>query len=503
MQKLKKGSINNKAILVNMIWSCLAVIINYLINFLITPYVTNNIGIEAYGFVALANSFTSYIDIISISLNSLAGRYISIAYHKGDKRKANKYYSSTVFADLVLAVGVLIPSIFIIAKLEYILKIPDNLSYDVKLLFLIVVIKYLFSVLRTAFNAATFIRNRLDLSERQQSIAYVLQAVILLACCTILEPHVWYVGLSAAIGALYLLCVNIKLSHRLTPELKFDIKDSSIKDIKEIVSSGIWSSLNSLGNVLNSGLDLLITNLLLTTIVQGQISVAKNLATICYTLVLKISGAYKPKQLKLYAEENIKDLIAIFRRSMGITGFVCNLIICVFVVCGKDFLRLWIPNQDTNYIYTVTVIVLLGDVVIGVVNPLYYIYVLTNKLKLPCLVTIGMGIVNVISMFILIKYTNLGGYAVVLTTMILNWCHFIDTPLYSAFCLNVPLTTFYPPILRHFISLLAGGIVGKILLGLMPGATSWVELIRNGMICAIVIGMLLFIVQLFNFSRKK
>ena len=50
----------------NMVWSLIAVFVNYFMNFLITPYVTNNIGVEAYGFVALANTFISYADIISV-----------------------------------------------------------------------------------------------------------------------------------------------------------------------------------------------------------------------------------------------------------------------------------------------------------------------------------------------------------------------------------------------------------------------------------------------------
>ena len=67
----------------NMVWSLIAVFVNYFMNFLITPYVTNNIGVEAYGFVALANTFISYADIISVGLNAFAGRFISIAYHRG------------------------------------------------------------------------------------------------------------------------------------------------------------------------------------------------------------------------------------------------------------------------------------------------------------------------------------------------------------------------------------------------------------------------------------
>lgn len=106
------------------------------------------------------------------------------------------------------------------------------------------------------------------------------------------------------VSAAYLLLVNIRNAHRLTPELKYDAKKFSIDSVKELVSSGIWNSINNLGNVLNSGLDLIITNLMLTATAMGQISVAKNLATICYTLVGTIANAFKPLQTRYYAEGN-------------------------------------------------------------------------------------------------------------------------------------------------------------------------------------------------------
>lgn len=40
------------------------------------------------------------------------------------------------------------------------------------------------------------------------------------------------------------------------------------------MSNGVWQSVNSLGNTLNSGLDLLISNLMLTAVQTGQIAVA-------------------------------------------------------------------------------------------------------------------------------------------------------------------------------------------------------------------------------------
>ena len=104
MRYMEKRRSDSKAILLNIIWAVLAILVKYAINFLTTPYVTNNIGVEAYGFVSLANTFTSYIDLISIALNSFASRYIAIAYHQNDLKKAEQLYSSVIVADCVLVI---------------------------------------------------------------------------------------------------------------------------------------------------------------------------------------------------------------------------------------------------------------------------------------------------------------------------------------------------------------------------------------------------------------
>ena len=55
---IKKYS-DNKLIALNMIWSMVAVAVNYAITFFMTSYVTNTAGAEAFGFVTLSNTLTS------------------------------------------------------------------------------------------------------------------------------------------------------------------------------------------------------------------------------------------------------------------------------------------------------------------------------------------------------------------------------------------------------------------------------------------------------------
>ncbi len=491
----KEKRTNEQMIAMNMIWSISAVLINYFMQFLITPYVTNNIGVEAYGFVSLATSFTGYIDIAAAALNTFAGRFISVAYHRKDLERANRFYSSVIAADLMMAVCILVPGAFVIRHMEAFIVIPENLCGDVKILFALVLVNYLLTLLRTAFNTAAFIANRLDLAERTKSVSYVLQAVVLLGLCLILPPHVWYVGIAYLCASSFLLVRYISLTGELTPELHFSRKQCSLSAVYELFVSGIWNALNNLGDVLNSGLDLLITDLMLNAVVLGEISIAKNLGMFCYALVKRISESFQPRQLVLYAQKDTEGQVKLFRLTMKTTGLFCSLIICVFWVCGRNFLVLWLPEQNTEFIYRLLMIVLFSDVAVGVVNPLYYVFTLTKKLKIPCLITIAMGVANVLAMYVLLVQTHYGAYAVVITTLVINCVHFIDTPLYASYCMGVGMGTFYPVIGRHVASCAAGTAAAVLLEMVLPSADSWIQLILKGAVSAAGCGVVILAVM--------
>lgn len=78
--------------------SGLSVVISYLINFFLTPFITDNIGMGAYGFVSIANNVVTYAGIITVALTSFVVRYVSVSYHRNNIDEANQYYSSAIFA---------------------------------------------------------------------------------------------------------------------------------------------------------------------------------------------------------------------------------------------------------------------------------------------------------------------------------------------------------------------------------------------------------------------
>lgn len=104
----------NKAVALNMIANVLSFGLSLLISFFLTPYVTQTVGIEAYGLIGLANSLTNYITVITAALNSMASHFIIIEFHKRNQEKANIYFNSVLIANTVLALIILIPSIWLL-----------------------------------------------------------------------------------------------------------------------------------------------------------------------------------------------------------------------------------------------------------------------------------------------------------------------------------------------------------------------------------------------------
>jgi O-antigen/teichoic acid export membrane protein len=199
-----------------------------------------------------------------------------------------------------------------------------------------------------------------------------------------------------------------------------------------------------------------------------------------------VNQTFIPRFLKSYATDAPGKVIWELKLAMKVSGMLANVIFAGFVALGLAFYKLWIPGQDIALIYTLTIITILTCIPSGPMQPLYYIYTLTLKQKLPCIITVIGGLMNVASMYLLIKYAGMGVYAVAWTTVaVMSFINFVTNPLYMAHCLHVPFGTFYPDILRNAISC---GVLTLLFKGLtrlyMP--TGWLTLILSAMVCAAI-----------------
>lgn len=479
------GKVRKSNLALSTLLSCMATGLNLLVGMMFVPLITNRLGSEAYGYVSLANTFVTYAGLITIALNSYAVRYVSLAYHDGDTKKARKYYSSVVLASIGIALFALLAGLAVVLNINALLKIPIDLQTDVRILFAVTTVNFCIQTIGAAFLPSSYVADRLDLYNGARVISYMLEILVVLLFFCRKTVHMWYVSAAFVAASFTVLLGNIFIFRRYTNQLCIKKKYFSFEAVKKLFGAGVWNSINGLGNILNSGLDLWISNLMLDGAATGYIAIAKTVGNVGVVLQSAVSQVFQPKLIEIYAANDKKALIDKLRQIMKFTGLFVGMFFCVFTAAGDEFYALWMPKQNAALLYKLTFLVLLSNVLEGVVGPLYYIYTLTVKNRIPCTVTIIGGLMNVAGMYLLLTYTGLGAFAVVITTaVIMGFINLVTNPLYMARCLQVRWNTFYGTILRYllYISVTAGTLRCAHCLIRKAAADGWVKLLLE--VCA-------------------
>lgn len=452
---------SKKILSISIIANVVAFGINLIINFLLTPYIVNNVGSEAYGFVSLSNNFTNYALILTIALNSMAGRFISISYHRNQYDEASTFFKAVVYGNIFMSAVLLIPALVCIFKIDVLLNISNELIGDIRLLFIFIFIGFFISLFNSAFATATFVANRKDLEAKRNIESNILKAstVILLFC--ICKPKVFYVGVSVVFANLFVLVANIYYTKKLTPEIEFRKAKFDKNKFIELIKSGIWNSVTRLSSVLSDGLDLLITNLFIGSAEMGVLAIAKLVPSTVSALMGTLAGVFVPNYTIAYAHKNKEEILEKINQSILILSIFSNVCLIGVTVIGKDFFDLWVPTQSSDILQRLSLITIASFSVNGGIQCIYNIFTVTNKLKVVSLVSILNSAINLVIVFILLNTTNLGIYAVAgvsAVTLILRT--FVFTIPYAAHCIKVKSKIFYLPIMKNLLILVLGSIIG-------------------------------------------
>lgn len=492
-----------KQIGINLIAQTIAFGVNLCISFFLTPFIVNNIGVEANGFVGLANNFIEYAQLITVALNSMAGRFITIKYHQGDKEGANKYFTSIFFANVILSVILTIVFTIIIIFLNNIINISQELVFDVKVLWMLIFINFIFGVFTSIFSTSTFVKNRLDLSALVNAKGYIIKAAILIICFMIFKPTVWYVGLAISLMGGYVLIKNIIYTKKLTPDIEINKKFFDIKAIKEVIMSGIWNTISKLSSILSSGLDLLITNLFVNGVAMGVLSLSKTIPNIVLSFFGTIATIFAPQLTISYAKNEKEDMKRQLITAIKILGMLSSIPMVIIFSFGREFYSLWAPTQDSSFLYLLTIISCANLVFALPLEPLYNIFTVTNKIKVSSIYLIISSTISIIGVFIGLQFTNDDNIKVIIiiaVSSILNLIRVLTfLPIYGAKCLSLKLFTFYPTLLRNVVSIIAlSGI--SILFKNFISVDTWIKLI----IVCIIVSFISIIINLFiNFNSRE
>lgn len=493
MKTLSQRS-SNSQLAVNMLSGVVVFVIGLCISFFLTPYIVEKLGAAAYGFIGLSTNIIGYSGLITIAINSMAGRFITLRVHAGDIHGANVYMSSVFYVNLLFALIILAAVCISAVWLENIIHIPADLINDVKTLYVMLGVSSGLSLMTGVISVGAFIRNRLDITNVREFIGNVIRVVLLLLLFGLCTPRLWYFGITALVMAAYMAASNYYFFRLLTPELVIKHALFSWKSLVEIAASGVWNIVNKISNLLTRGCELLLANLFVSARAMGLLSIALTLPGLILNFFGAIARNFSPELTRYFARGEIELMKNDLFKAVRICGFLSAIPMAWMYAFGDVFFTLWMPGQDITMLYLLSIV---GSVelVFGLpIEPLWNIFVITDRVRRTSTYQLILAIVTfgaiIGSMYITSDETLRLLLIAGIHSVLCVYRNLTFVPRFGAKCLGLAKSTFYPLILKNLLNFSVITAIGFICKQFMlnpvaENSNSWLRLICASVIFAI------------------
>jgi membrane protein EpsK len=417
----------------------------------LVPYLVGHLGRAAYGLIFIAGMMTQYVGLISYNISSSVNRFLTIALQRDDAADANRTFNTAFFSYLAIAILQIPVFGLVIYYANAIFTIPQELYRDAILLLICSATSFLINLMASVFGVPIYANNRLDIYRTIDIGRQVFRVVGVVALFLTFGPALRYVGyVDLMISAASCLTTAV-IGNRLAPILKLNFHSYDWGKVRQLTGMGVWLLVNHLGALLFLRVDIWVCNRFVSPEAAGDYAAVLQWSNLIRLTVTVLGGVIAPMIVIYYARSEIERLIQLSKLSVRIFSLVLAIPISVLCVFSPALLSIWLGDSFAR-LWPLMVIMLCHLGINVGVTPLFNIQIAVNRVRWPGIVTLIMGIANLVLAIFLARYIGWGIYGVAIAgAILLTAKNALFTPIYGAIILHQPWHTF----LKSYVSGLA------------------------------------------------
>jgi len=408
------------------------------------PFLVRQLGPAAYGLVPLASTLTAYMALITFGLEAAMARSLTIFLERKDYDRANAVFNVVFWGNLAVAGLLAIPALAAIVNIEHIVRIPPGYETATRWLFVGTVAAFLLNQVKSPFAASCFCLNRLDLQNIVTVGETLARVGLVVLLFLVFAPRIEYVGAAILASTIISTFGAMWIWKVLTPNLRVRLRDFDWATLKGMCSTGGWVIVSQIGMMLYMNIDLLVANRLFGPAESGRYAAVLQLPALLRALGMAVGEIFAPTMYQKYARGNLEELAAYLNRAIKFLGLVMAL--AIGLICGfaKPLLQLWLGPTFGSMALLLCLMAIHLCINLSM-YPLYAVPLAADRVKVPGLVTLAVGMLNLALALLLARTFGWGLYGIAAAGAIsLTFRHLVFTPLYGAAVLRRPYRTFYP-----------------------------------------------------------
>jgi membrane protein EpsK len=263
---------------------------------------------------------------------------------------------------------------------------------------------------------------------------------------------------------------------------------------------GLWAIVNQIGSLLFLQIDLIVVNILFGAASAGLYAIVLVWASLLRSMANTVSGVLTPVVFTYYAKGQVETLTKIMVSAVKLMGLLMALPIGLICGFAPQILTIWV-GEKFAFLAPLLVLMALHLTINLAVLPLFSINVAYNKIRIPGVVTLLMGGMNIALAIAIPLMAGWGFYGVAVAgAIVLTLKNAIFTPWYATKVMGTKASTFNASMLPGMIATIV--IIGvSMAIGILLPITSLASLILVGCIIGVVYLALIWKYGLSIFER--
>lgn len=430
----------HRQIKIGTIITYLNIVLNLVVNFVLTPFMLNKLGTSEYGVYKIVQSFTGQLAIMSFGLATVTSRYI-VVYNTQNKIKEKQNFLFIIYGiSIILAFCVIVAGMILYSFMDTIYKkslTPKELN-TAKVLCLFLIANVAFSILCDSFTGIIRAHEKFIISNMINTMRLMLRMTSIIILLSIGKKTISIVLTDLIITLIVLLFSLVYSKNILKENAKLYFFDKTL--LKEIFTFSLAVLLQAIVNQVNQNLDNTILGIMTNTSLVTIYSVALTLYNCFISMVTAMSSMFGPRATKLIASgvssEELTDFVCVPGRIQTMIAFLG---ILGFLVVGKDFIHLWM-GDGLDDVYKITLILILPAIIPLIESVTNTILDAMLKRMARSIVLICMCVINVISSVIFIKlFGYIGAAFGTALSIVIGHGIIINLYLHKVIGLNIPV----------------------------------------------------------------
>ena len=413
----------------NLVINILSFVATVVIGLWLTPYLLKHLGIVAYGLIPLAMFLSQYVSVIINAINMSIGRFLLIAIQKKEDIHANEIFNTSLIIILVFIIFQALVMGVILFDITLFFTIPEALIVDATWLFGLTFVGFSISLFRSVFGTSMFAYNRLDILRSIDIGQNVVRVFVIVVLFSMDEPLLKYVGFANLIASISAVLPTLYYFRKYTPQLMVKASSFSPHRVLELAKMSIWILINQVGVLLLGNIDLYLVNKWIGVQATGEYAIVLQYTSIFRTFLTLFAGILTPVIMIYYAQSDFEKLkqFTVIASKMMVVGLVLPL--TILIGFSEELITLWL-GEEYRYLHRLISFSLLFFIFAIPVTPLFNVTMAYNKVKVPALIAVSFGILNIIGIYILIKETEFQLWSVVSVKLLLELAFSIFIMLY-------------------------------------------------------------------------